>query len=122
MVEPKQLAQWARETEIEAGKGAARRGGKLRTSTLATLESQSGAARGLATSCSDAGYAGARSRSARTASKLIYTVRIRQLPSRAEAEALAGQLQRQVRRQRSEGGRLMRPASACAARSRIAPA
>ena len=42
LVDAKQLEQWGRETEIEAGKGAARRGGKFIVE-LATLDSQSGA-------------------------------------------------------------------------------
>ena len=54
MVEPKQLAQWGRETDIEAGKGAARRGGRF-TVELATLESQSGAG-AISQQLQDAGY------------------------------------------------------------------
>jgi hypothetical protein len=40
MVEEAQLAQWARETEIEAGKGAVRRGGKWKVELL-SADSQS---------------------------------------------------------------------------------
>ena len=89
MVEPKQLAQWGRETDIEAGKGAARRGGRFAVE-LATLESQSGAG-AISRQLQEAGYP-AQVAQRKVGEKLTYTVRIRQLPSREEAEALAGQL------------------------------
>jgi hypothetical protein len=89
MVDPKQLAQWSRETDIESGKGAARRGGRFAVE-LATLESQSGAG-AISRQLQEAGYP-AQVAQRKVGEKLTYTVRIRQLPSREEAEALAGQL------------------------------
>jgi hypothetical protein len=89
MVEPKQLAQWSRETDIESGKGAARRGGRFAVE-LATLESQSGAG-AISRQLQEAGYP-AQVAQRKVGEKLTYTVRIRQLPSREDAEALAGQL------------------------------
>jgi hypothetical protein len=89
MVEQKQLAQWGRETDIESGKGAARRGGRFAVE-LATLESQSGAG-AISRQLQEAGYP-AQVAQRKVGDKLTYTVRIRQLPSREEAEALASQL------------------------------
>ena len=89
MVEPKQLEQWGRETEIETGKGAARRGGRFAVE-LATVDSQ-GAAGGISKKLQDAGYP-AQVVQRKEGDKVTYTVRIRQLPSREEAQALASQL------------------------------
>ena len=88
-VEPAQLGQWAQETDIEAGKGAARRGGKWRL-TLASADSQ-GAALEVYDQLRENGYA-AEIRPAKSAGKLAYHVRIAHLPSREEAEALAANL------------------------------
>jgi hypothetical protein len=89
IVEEAQLAEWARETEIEAGKGAARRGGKWKVELLST-DSQN-AALGVYEQVRAAGYA-AEIFPVLKAEKRIYIVRIRNLPSRKEAAALAGQL------------------------------
>jgi hypothetical protein len=89
MVDPKQIAQWSQETEIEAGKGAARRGGRFALE-LASLESQSGAG-AISRQLQEAGYP-AQVAQRKVADKVTYTVRIRQLPSREEAEALASRL------------------------------
>jgi hypothetical protein len=89
MVDPKQLTQWGRETEIEAGKGAARRGGRFIVE-LATLDSQS-AAGAISKQLQDAGYP-AQVAQRKDGDKVMYTVRIRQLPSREEAQLLANQL------------------------------
>lgn len=88
-VSPEQIRKWAAETEIEAGKGAARRGGKWRV-TLLEADTQA-AALALYDKLRDAGYA-AEIRPAKVGEKLLYVVRIAQLPSKAEAEALAAQL------------------------------
>jgi hypothetical protein len=88
-VEPAQLGEWAKETEIEAGKGAARRGGRFGVE-LATLEHQNDAL-AVYDQVRAAGYP-AEIRPAKQEDKLVYIVRIRNLPSRAEAQALAGQL------------------------------
>jgi len=88
-VEPQQLGQWATETEIAAGRGAARSGGKWKV-TLASAETQD-----VALSVYDQlranGYP-AVILPAMVDGKRVYHVRITSLPSREEAEALAGQL------------------------------
>ena len=89
LVEAKQLEQWSRETEIEAGKGAARRGGKFIVE-LVTLDSQSGAG-AISRQLQDAGYP-AQVAQRKEGDKVTYTVRIRQLPSREEAQILANRL------------------------------
>jgi hypothetical protein len=88
-VEESQLVEWAKETEIEKGKGAARRGGKWKVD-LAAAESQ-GAALDVYDQLRGAGY-GAQISPSLQAEKRVYVVRIRNLPSKAEAEALANQL------------------------------
>jgi hypothetical protein len=88
-VDPVQLGEWAKETEIEAGKGAARVGGRFRVE-LASADSQNDAL-AVYDQVRAAGYA-AEIRPARIEDKLVYRVQIRNLPSRAEAQALAGQL------------------------------
>jgi len=84
-----QLDEWARETEIERGKGAARRGGKWRVE-LASPDNQADAL-AVYTQVREAGYA-ASILPAKEGDKLVYHVRVAHLPSKAEAEALAGQL------------------------------
>ena len=88
-IERKQLDDWARETDLEAGKGAARLGGRWSV-WLASAEDQSGALR-LYDELRAAGYP-AEILPRKDADKLLYLVRIRQLPSKAEAQALAEQL------------------------------
>jgi hypothetical protein len=89
LVDPKQLAIWAAETEIERGKGAARRGGRFSVE-LATVENQNDALR-VYDQARDAGYAAEIAPSMQN-DKRVYVVRIRHLPSKAEAEALAAQV------------------------------
>jgi len=89
VVEKKQLDQWSAETDLQAGKGAARRGGRFSV-LLATAEEQN-AALALYDELRNAGYP-AEIWPVKQADKLVYVVRIRQLPSRAEASALAGKL------------------------------
>ena len=88
-VDPVQLAQWARETEIAEGAGAARQGGKWRV-TLARAPTQA-AALELYDRLRDAGYA-ARIQPTTAAERRLYLVQIPQLQSRADAEALREQL------------------------------
>jgi hypothetical protein len=88
-VEPQQLNQWAKETEIESGKGAARIGGKWRVD-LASVDSQS-AALMVYDEVRKAGYP-AEIVPLKGGDKRTYVVRIRNLPSKAEAAALAGEL------------------------------
>lgn len=88
-VDPVQLGEWAKETEIESGKGAARAGGKFRVE-LAVADSQNEAL-AVYDQARAAGYA-AEIRPLKREDKLVYVVRIGNLPSRAEAQALAAQL------------------------------
>ena len=88
-VEPQQLNQWAKETEIESGKGAARLGGKLRV-TLASADNQRDALM-VYDEVRKAGYP-AQIDSTRDGDKRTYYVRIRNLPSKDEASALAAAL------------------------------
>src|SRR3954463_2681602 len=88
-VSKQQLDQWAAETELQAGKGVARRGGRFSV-TLASADEQNSAL-ALYDEVRNAGYA-AEILPVKQADKFVYLVRIRPLPSRAEANALAGQL------------------------------
>jgi len=91
-VEPAQLAQWAQETEISDGQGAARRGGKWRV-TLASAGSQSKAL-GVYDQLRSAGYA-AEIHAVKAGEKRVYVVRISGLPTKADAEVLAALLRGQ---------------------------
>lgn len=88
-VEPAQLAEWAKETEIAEGAGAARRGGRFRV-TLARADTQD-AALAVYDQVRAAGYA-AQIFPTMVADKRVYLVRIANLPSKREAEALAASL------------------------------
>jgi hypothetical protein len=88
-VSPEQLAKWAAETEIRKGAGAAMRGGRWKL-TLGTTRTQ-GEALDLYGRLRAAGYP-ALVYPGMARGKRVYRVRITQLPSRAEAEALAGRL------------------------------
>lgn len=89
LVDPAQLAEWARETEIADGRGAVRADGKWRI-TLARARTQS-AALELYDRLRDAGYA-ARVYPTTAGERRVYLVQIERLASRADAEALAAQL------------------------------
>jgi len=89
LVEPQQLNEWAKETEIERGKGAARLGGKWSV-VLATADNQRDALM-VYDEVRKAGYP-AEIRPSKDADKRTYLVRIRNLPSKAEAGALADAL------------------------------
>ena len=88
-VEPAQLAQWAQETEIQPGRGALRSGGRFQV-VLARARNQAEAL-AVFDGLHAAGYA-AEILPRREADALVYVVRIRHLPSRAEAQALAREL------------------------------
>jgi len=88
-VEPAQLGQWALETEIADGQGAARSGGKWRL-TLASVGTQSEAL-AVYDQVRTAGYA-AEIHPAKVGEKRVYLVRISRLPTKGDAEALAAQL------------------------------
>jgi hypothetical protein len=85
-IEPAQLAQWSQQTEIEAGRGALRSGGRFQV-VLARAASQADALK-VYDELRAAGYP-AEIAPRREGETLTYVVRIRQLPSRAEAQALA---------------------------------
>ena len=86
MVEAKQLAEWALETDIGAGKGALRRGGKFSVALLRA--SQQRDANAVRDQLRQAGYP-----AEVVTDKQTYTVRIRHLPTREEAQVLADTLQ-----------------------------
>ena len=88
-VSQQQLDQWSVETEIAAGAGALRRGGQWKV-TLAEANTQDDAL-AIYDRLRDAGYA-AEIRPLKSEAGQIYRVRIAHLPSRQEAEALAGKL------------------------------
>lgn len=88
-IEPAQLAQWSQETEIQPGRGALRSGGRFQV-ILARAASQADAL-AVYDALRAAGYP-AEILPRREAEALTYLVRIRQLPSRAEAQALANAL------------------------------
>jgi hypothetical protein len=86
-----QLAEWARQTAIAPGAGAARRGGRFSV-TAARAESQQEALAAY-DRLRAAGYA-AEIRPLKDGERFVYVVRIGQLASRADAEALAARLPR----------------------------
>jgi len=92
-VDNAQLAQWAAETEIEKGRGAARRGGKWQV-TLASGSNMDQVLK-VYEKVRAAGY-GAELGSALVKEKRVYTARIRSLPSKADAQVLADELKDKV--------------------------
>ncbi len=88
-VAKEQLAQWSAETEIADGAGALRKGGKWRV-YLAEAGNQ-GDALGIYDQLRNAGYA-AEIRPVKSEAGTTYRVRISNLPSKQEAEVLAGKL------------------------------
>jgi FecR protein/SPOR domain len=89
LVEPKQLGQWALETDIETGKGALRRGGRFSVALFTAGEQAQ--ANSVRNRLREAGYP-AEVTSRKEADKTTYVVGIRHLPSRDEAQALASRL------------------------------
>jgi uncharacterized cupin superfamily protein len=89
VVDQEQLKRWSSEVDLQAGKGLARRGGRSSV-TLASFDEQGGALT-LADQLQSAGYP-AEIRPEKSGDKVAYFVRIRQLASRTEAQALADQL------------------------------
>ena len=88
-VEQAQLDQWAAETELQPGKGVARVGGRFSV-ILGQFDEQNGAL-GLYDSVGNAGYP-VQIRPVKEGDKITYYVVIRNLPSRAEANAVASRL------------------------------
>jgi hypothetical protein len=87
-VDPAQLKQWALETEIESGKGAARRDGKWKVVLASGTESE---VFPVYRDTRTAGYA-AEIQPSKVADRRVYDIRIGNLPSKAEAQALAEML------------------------------
>jgi len=85
-VDKNQLAQWAAETEIQPGQGAVQRGGRFRL-TLAETDTQAEALR-VYDAVREAGFP-AEIRPIDLAGRQVYRVRISNLPSEREAQALA---------------------------------
>lgn len=88
-VEQAQLDQWAVETELQPGKGVARVGGRF--SVILGQADDQNAALALYDSVGAAGYP-AQIRPVKEGEKITYYVVIRNLPSRAEANAIANRL------------------------------
>lgn len=89
VVEQKQLEQWAAETDIAAGKGAAQAGGRYSV-VLASAPDQASAL-SIYDQAREAGYA-AELAPVKEGETMVYRVVIRHLASRAEARALGDQL------------------------------
>ncbi len=88
-VSQQQLDQWAAETDLQAGKGVARVGGRFRV-ILGQADDQNGAL-ALYDEVRNAGYP-AEILPVKQGEKYVYVVHIRHLLSRAEANAVANQL------------------------------
>jgi hypothetical protein len=88
-VEKSQLDQWSAETDLQAGKGIARAGGRV-TLELGRFDNRSTAV-GVREDVRKAGYPAVMT-PLRGKAQTVYVVRIRQLASRGEASALAEQL------------------------------
>jgi len=88
-VAEEQLKQWADETEIQPGRGAVRRGGRWKV-YLAEVGEQ-GEALKIYDAVREAGYP-AEIRPLSAGGRLVYRVRIANLPNEAEANALAARV------------------------------
>ena len=88
-IEPKQLAEWARETDLEPGKAALRAGGRFSVVLAAAPDQRRALA--LYDELRNAGYP-AEILPRKDGETITYLVRIRQLGSRAEAQALGESL------------------------------
>ena len=84
-----QLTQWAQETDIAVGQGAARRGGKFKV--VAAASANQADALKVYDQLRTAGYA-AELFPVGTADKRVFEVRVSGLPSKAEADALGVRL------------------------------
>lgn len=89
VVNETQIDRWSSEVELQQGKGIARRGGRY--SVILASAAEQNAVLPIYRELQDAGYP-AELRPLKQAGKTNYVVRIRQLASRDEAEALAKQL------------------------------
>jgi hypothetical protein len=89
VVDEKQLAQWAGETDMAAGRAALRRGGRF--SVLLAAFPEQGAALALYDELRNAGYP-AEIAPVKEGASLLYRLRIRQIATQAAADALAAEL------------------------------
>ena len=89
VVNETQIDRWSSEVELQEGKGIARRGGRY--SVILASAAEQNALSPIYRDLTDAGYP-AELRPLKQAGKTTYVVRIRQLASRDEAQALAKQL------------------------------
>ena len=89
LIDVKQLAEWAKETETEDGKGVARADGKF--SVLLASAPDQAAALALFDQLRGAGYP-AEILPRKEGEQVTYILRIRRLASRADAQAVANQL------------------------------
>jgi len=88
-VDEKQVEQWSAETDLQAGKGIVRRGGRFSVTAMSADDQDS--VLDVYDKLREAGYP-AEIRTRKSGEKTVYSVRIRQLPSQAEAQALLEQL------------------------------
>jgi len=88
-IDTKQLGQWALETEIEEGKGSLRAGGRFSVALVSAPDQKSALA--VYDELRNAGYP-AEILPRKEGDQIIYILRIRQLPTRADAQALANSL------------------------------
>jgi FecR protein/SPOR domain len=91
-VPPEQLKVWAAETETEAGKGVARRGGKWKI--IASSSESAAVALSVYEDIRAEGYA-AELQPVMADNKRLYTVQLSNFVSKADAEAVAADLRRQ---------------------------
>jgi hypothetical protein len=88
-VDPRQLALWAAETEIEPGSGAARRGGRIHVDAAVATDQAS--AHAAYHKLRAAGYP-AIMRSAKAGNRVEYRVLVQNFPTRRDAAAAAAKL------------------------------
>lgn len=89
LIDVKQLGEWAKETEMEEGKPVARAGGRFSVVLVSAPDQK--AALGVYDELRNAGYP-AEILPRKNGDQIAYLVRIRQLATRADAQALANQL------------------------------
>jgi hypothetical protein len=88
-VDPRQLGLWAAETEIEAGSGGARRGGRVQVDALVSADQQ--AALAVHDKLRAAGYP-AVMQPVKTADRVQYRVRVENFPTQQDAAATVKKL------------------------------
>src|SRR6185503_6362070 len=81
-VDPKQLAEWSAETEIQSGSGALRRGGRI--SVDAAVSNDQAAARAARDKLRTAGFP-AVMQPVKSAERVEYRVRVQNFPTQQEA-------------------------------------